>query len=157
MARNKKQLLIFSITTMRLQALLLGNVQLDGMLLLWLVLWHVDKHSLEAYQSNWPYPVRSSLKSFINVASICVFRCRGAILSLIPTYGSISSSSEERRSGHQRHPERSEGSRAMGTEILRCAQDDNLLPILFVTLHHCAPTSLMGVEMPWLSCVISCF
>ena len=28
----------------------------------------------------------------------------------------------------------------MGTEILRFAQDDKLLPILFVKTHHCAPT-----------------
>src|SRR5213592_1728231 len=34
------------------------------------------------------------------------------------------------------HPERSEGSDMPGTEILRCAQDDNLLPILLVKLHY---------------------
>jgi hypothetical protein len=41
------------------------------------------------------------------------------------------------------HPERSEGSEgpvSMGTEILRCAQDDKALPILIVKVHHRAPT-----------------
>ena len=34
------------------------------------------------------------------------------------------------------HPERSEGSDVPGTEILRCAQDDNRLPLSVVKVHH---------------------
>ena len=79
MARNKKRLLIFSITMMRLQALLLWNARPGGMLLLWLALWHVGKHRQGEFRLNWLFPVRSSLKSFVNVDSICAFRYRAEV------------------------------------------------------------------------------
>ncbi len=34
------------------------------------------------------------------------------------------------------HPERSEGSRPLACEILRCAQDDKILPISVVHVHN---------------------
>jgi hypothetical protein len=34
------------------------------------------------------------------------------------------------------HPERNEGSRCPAYQILRCAQDDILLPILIVKIHY---------------------
>src|SRR5579864_6290821 len=37
------------------------------------------------------------------------------------------------------HPERSEGSRFLANQILRCAQDDRTLPILFVKNYDGSP------------------
>jgi hypothetical protein len=46
------------------------------------------------------------------------------------------------------HPERSEASDALNTEMLRCAQDDNLLPILMVKVHYRPGTLIDGLNWP---------
>jgi hypothetical protein len=78
------------------------------------------------------------------------------IIAPLPMYrldaGAMKNSNDQNRSCH---PERSEGSVSMGTEILRFAQDDKPLPILFVKNHYrpmarrCAPQadkSAMGAK-----------
>jgi len=50
------------------------------------------------------------------------------------------------------HPERSEGSRCRANQILRCAQDDNLLPVLVVKNHYGHTSTLPYFSMAWKLC-----